>query len=82
MSMIFKSSAFPEARFLSVALRICVCKSNNLFFIDQMFFKEILKFFDDLNFLFFICQFHSCSPFYRTAKIRIFLKLTTFISEN
>ncbi|WP_345208870.1 hypothetical protein, partial [Chryseobacterium ginsengisoli] len=40
---------FNEAISLSVSLRICVCKSNNLFLIDQMFLKEILKFFDDLK---------------------------------
>ena len=47
-----------------------------------MFFKNFLKFFDDLNFFIF----HSIPllrfPFYRTAKIQKFLTPTTFISKK
>jgi len=48
------------ATFLSVSLRICECKSNNLFLIDQMFFKEFLKFFDNLNS--FVFHFVNLTP--------------------
>jgi len=50
--MNFVLSLFNAAIFLSVSLRICECKSKNLFLNDQMFLKKILKFFDDLNSLF------------------------------
>lgn len=46
MSMIFLNlPLYNEAIFLSVLLRICECKNNNLFLNDQMFLKEFLKFF-------------------------------------
>ena len=45
MSMIFKSSASYKTHYLSFSFRICECKSNTLFYSDQMLLKKILKFF-------------------------------------
>lgn len=45
MSMIFKSYASYKTNSLSFLFRICECKSNTLFYSDQMFLKKILKFF-------------------------------------
>ena len=64
------------------AYRICVCKSNNLFLIDQMFFEEILKFFDDLNSFIYTLSILLLRSRIGTAKILIFSKLATFIFKN
>jgi hypothetical protein len=67
---------------LSVALHICECKSKTLFLIDQMFFEENLKFFDNLNpfskpSIYLLLRSHI-----GTAKIQIFFTSATFISKS
>ena len=48
-----------------------------------MFFQEILKFFDDPKYLSKHLNLSTPAlPFYRTAKIQIFLTLPNFISKK
>ncbi len=83
MSMIFISSAFPEVPSLSVALRICECKSKTLFFNDQMFLKKILKFFlSNLNPSQTLNLSTPALRFIRTAKIQTLFYLTTLFAKS
>jgi len=77
------SFAFIPKIFLSFYFRICECKSNNLFLIDQMFLKKILKFFlISLKPLQNLNHCYSALPIFGTAKILIFFNSTTFNYKN